>query len=58
MINNEYYYEDNYPDCIGEEFEYGRQPGCLTCIYKGDCLKQIEEEIAMTEWEAKYEYSY
>ena len=46
---NEYYYEENYPDCVGDEFEYGRQPGCLTCIYKGECIKEINNQSLMTQ---------
>ena len=54
-MNNEYYYEESYPDCIGEETDYGKQPGCLTCEYKGDCLKEIRNQWAETEREI-YEY--
>ena len=55
-MNTEYYYEEDYPDCIGEAFEYGKQPGCLTCTYKGDCLKIIKDQENLTAWETKYDY--
>lgn len=55
-MNNEYYYEEDYPDCIGNEYEYQKQPGCLTCIYKNTCYEEIKQQDAMTEWEAKYDY--
>lgn len=47
----EVYYEENYPDCIGEIQDYNKQPGCLTCIYKGDCLKEIKKQDQRTNWE-------
>lgn len=28
----EYYYEEDYPDCYGEEINYTKQPACLTCV--------------------------
>lgn len=28
----EYYYEEDYPDCYGENQYYSQQPACLTCV--------------------------
>lgn len=28
----EYYYEENYPDCVGEEAFFNKQPACFTCV--------------------------
>lgn len=28
----EYYYEEDYPDCYGEDRYYSQQPACLTCV--------------------------
>lgn len=28
----EYYYEEDYPDCLGEILYYHKQPACLTCV--------------------------
>ena len=41
---NEYYYEEDYPDCIGEIYSYNKQPACLTCVYKQQCAKEIKEQ--------------
>ena len=40
----EYSYEEGYPDCIGDTQWFKKQPGCLTCIYKGDCEKEIKKQ--------------
>lgn len=47
----EYYYEEDYPDCLGEEFDYNNQPACLTCVWKIDCRQQIETDNNLTMWE-------
>lgn len=39
----EYYYEENYPDCYGEEDNYNKQPACLTCVWKTSCNTVIEK---------------
>lgn len=43
-MDKEYYYEENYPDCLGEFFSYNKQPGCLTCLWKKDCEKELKIE--------------
>ena len=43
-MKKDYYYEEDYPDCIGDQSLYEKQYGCLTCIYKGDCIKEIRKE--------------
>ena len=52
----EYYYEEDYPDCLGEELYYSRQPACLTCLWKKDCEDRIKKEDDMTAWESEYDY--
>ncbi len=31
-MQEEYYFEEDYPDCFGEDKYYSRQPACLTCV--------------------------
>jgi len=41
----EYYYEEDYPDCLGEEIDFHEQPGCLTCLYKRECQELLNQRI-------------
>lgn len=54
-MNTEYYYEEDYPDCIGEIEYYSKQPACLTCVWKKACLTEIEWEDTNS-WEDDYDY--
>ena len=51
----EYYYEEDYPDCLGEIEYYSKQPACLTCVWKKACLTEIEWEDTNS-WENDYDY--
>ena len=50
----EYYYEEDYPDCLGEDASYLKQPACLTCLWKKDCENQIKADDDSTIWEREY----
>lgn len=50
----EYYFEEDYPDCFGEDKYYLRQPACLTCVWKKDCDDQIKAEDDLDFWEREY----
>lgn len=46
----EYYYEEDYPDCLGEELFYKRQPACLTCVWQSSCKEQIQADYNLDRW--------
>ena len=48
--NLEYYYEEDYPDCLGEELLYKRQPACLTCVWQSACKEQIQADYNLDRW--------
>lgn len=41
----EYYYEEDYPDCLGEILYYRNQPACLTCVWKSFCWEKIAKML-------------
>lgn len=53
----EYYYEEDYPDCFGEEEYYSKQPACLTCVWKSSCYNLIMIYKEESE-ECLYDYQY
>lgn len=53
-MQEEYYFEEDYPDCFGEDKYYSRQPACLTCVWKKDCNDQIKAEDDLNIWEREY----
>lgn len=52
----DYYYEEDYPDCYGEDQYYSQQPACLTCPWKTSCNNQIQADYNETIWESVYDY--
>lgn len=46
----EYYYEEDYPDCYGEDRYYSQQPACLTCVWKTSCNEQIQANYNLDRW--------
>ncbi len=55
-MEKEYYFEEDYPDCLGESRWYNAYPACYTCLWKQACLDEIKASENIDAWEDKYDY--